>query len=189
MKKSNKIVFAALLTFVLTLCSHINVFAYSFILENDYRDIVGIHNKLPAKQSLALNTNQNFNPNLITINYLPNLKPLKSKIIFAIKDLLRLSKKEGVKTSSIKVDKQTLAVTYFYQFRYVDNDDGDVKKSGKHGKKNKKKKNKKWKDKITNKIKKIKNKIWGRQIDDVYVKILSAQLDGVELEKLERSDK
>ncbi len=171
MKKSKKVVSLALLTLILTIGLHVSAFGYSLIIENDYLQIFCMQGPFVG-QSLALNVNKGFDPSLATVNYAPDPNPKNAKVIFAIKDLLNLKKKQGVKKSSIKVGKKNLKITYLYELKSAEN--------------HKAKKKKKLKDKIKNKITKIKNFIWGKPGDDIYVKILSAKLNGVELPKFQK---
>jgi len=169
MKKSKKLLSVTLVAFILAVCLSASSFGYSLVLENDYADIIGVKGSVIG-QTLSLNIKKGWDPRLITINYSPEHTPLKSYVIISLKKLLHHHhKKSGNKTSSINVHGKKLEVSYYYDVVYEKSQHEDRKKS-----------------KFKHKLKKIKNIIWGKKIESIYLKIKSAKLDGAELGKVQK---
>lgn len=187
MKNTKKISLIALLGFALTVFLNVSSYANSFIIENEYADL-HVEQAGIVSRSLSLKSKNLLQAPITTVAYSTSDHPLKSKVVFRIKDII-LKKKQGIHESVIHVNNKRLKVTYFCDVKITPEDEKELKDMEKDNSK-KKKKSKKTK-KLTKKIKyklkmwknKIKEKFVGNKISDVYIKIVSAELDGKELPK------
>lgn len=185
MKNGKKLSLVALLGFALTICLSTKTYADSLVIENDYSDLqveqAGIINR-----DLAIKSHKLFQAPVTTVVYSPSGNPLKSKVIFRLKDLLS-HRKQGFHETEVKIGKKRLKVSYFCDIKYSFDSEHNTKSHSPSKKKHKKSLSYKFK-KIKNKVKQkvLGNKHKHANLTDVHIKILSAHLDGKELSKVEK---
>lgn len=184
MKNIKKLSMTALLAFALTICLNVRSYGDTLIIENPYKDLKIKQGDIVSSELSISTKNLRKAPKTI-VTYSPEGALVKSKLLIKIKDLIKKDNPKEVQEAKIKVDKKWLKVTYFCDVkkRNVEPEDKDNTKKTKSTGKKPKKMSKKLKDTVKKIKKKLKSKFAPTNVTDVYVKILSAQLDGVELEK------
>lgn len=182
MKKIKEILLVALLGFAFTIYLSAKTYAYSFKIENDYAELKVKHDG-KTKRFLSISTEKPLQISNTYVVYSSTSNPSKPKVIFDILELVH-QKKQGIHEVKIKVNqKEHLKVIYFCDIKFSPEKAENITGVDKE---EKNKKSKKFIKKLKYNVKKwhrrFKKAVQPNEVTDIYVKIVHAQLDGVEMD-------